>query len=195
MIFRFGCPVCVAPLETDTSESGRPTTCPTCGQAFPIPHLDPASRRVIFDPVNTPKRPAESMAYLHAYACAGRLAPTVVRDKDGRPHIRCSRCGLINPPTSDWCLQCRVPFTVQSGTTPAERSRSNPLATVSLVLGVASWPMLCFPVVAVAGVVCGAVALYQIHNSSGDRTGSVQASIGLVLSLLSGGLFAVMVLF
>jgi hypothetical protein len=113
VIFRFACPVCDIPLEADTSQCGADTACPTCGQGFGIPQYRDGA--LLWDPKRTPPRPKESMAYLHAYAFAGKDAPTVVRDKDGRPSIRCRRCRTINGPTALWCSSCRSPFAIESG--------------------------------------------------------------------------------
>jgi len=74
--------------------------------------------------------------------------------------------------------------------------RVEPLAVASLVLGGLSflpmfgWPMIPLPI---AGVVCGLLALRQIKNFPGERTGHGLAISGLALSIvlgvLGGGFF------
>lgn len=70
----------------------------------------------------------------------------------------------------------------------------NPWSVAAGIFGIASvvallaWPLLVFPL---AGVICAAVAIWQIRRSNGTQTGVAYATIGLVLSLLfavlSGG--------
>jgi len=60
---------------------------------------------------------------------------------------------------------------------------TNPLAIVSLVVGILSWCML--PVLGcVAAIITGHIAHKQIRDSNGQMTGSVLATIGLVLGYL-----------
>src|SRR4051794_15159166 len=103
MNFLFSCPVCDTPLEATPADAGQTTTCPICGQAFPIPVFDHRTGRVYFARVKPPSRPKESMAYLHAYASDGKMAPLVVRGKDGAVQIRCTRCLQMNEPQANWC--------------------------------------------------------------------------------------------
>jgi hypothetical protein len=67
----------------------------------------------------------------------------------------------------------------------------NPTAVTALFLGFASALAMLFPVlliIALAGIICGLIALWQIRNSGGTQTGRGIAWAGIALCLLFTGI-------
>jgi hypothetical protein len=188
VVFRFACPVCDVLLEASADDGGRPTTCPTCGQNFPIPQYDRRSGRVFFDPLRTPPRPKESLAFLHAYACAGRNAPTVVHGRAGDPWIQCARCRTLNPVDSNWCRSCRMPFAVENARSTSSDKASTP-AKAGLITALAAVPLAATVVgllVSVVAFTVSAGAILSLRGPGDDRKrGVFLAGCGAALSLVT----------
>jgi hypothetical protein len=64
--------------------------------------------------------------------------------------------------------------------TPSTSARTNPLAIVSLVLGI----LCCFPF-AVGAIITGVIARNQIASSGGLQKGGELATVGIVLGSIS----------
>ncbi|HOQ99349.1 MAG TPA: DUF4190 domain-containing protein [Anaerolineae bacterium] len=73
---------------------------------------------------------------------------------------------------------------------PPAPTQSSSMATISLIMGIASWVIL--PVIgAIVAVITGHMARREINASMGRITGGGQATAGLVLGYLQLGLAAV----
>jgi hypothetical protein len=72
---------------------------------------------------------------------------------------------------------------------PAQQTKTNTLAIISLVLGILSLPLFfCYGVGLLVGIpafILGLVARNQINNSGGTETGSGLAIAGIILGAIS----------
>lgn len=182
--FNFTCQRCGSVLEAESGMSGRSGRCPTCAAVFVIPAMD---RRT-----GLPVNPAEVAddgqlpTPMHAYAAAGGRAPKIERLPDGTQRILCPRCNVGSDIDADVCRSCGMPFTME-GAESAGRSVGRPtgLATASLVCGVIGLPTFCVPVLGIAGIVCGVLALRRKATIAGPGPGRGMAIAGIICGTIS----------
>jgi type IV pilus assembly protein PilA len=94
--------------------------------------------------------------------------------------MTCQRCGAVNEPSVAFCVRCgeRLP------SSPSNAAGRKGLAITALVLGIASYPLMCAfglgLVPAIAAVVCGIVALVKVNRYPAQYGGKGFAIAGLV---------------
>lgn len=105
--------------------------------------------------------------------CGEPLTP-----RGGLPPRFCPRCG------------CRLPTAPVSapGNVPATARRVSAPAIASLVLGILGLPMGCIPF-GLAAIFLGMYAHGRIESSRGRLTGKGLATAGIVLGIISSGLW------
>jgi type IV pilus assembly protein PilA len=97
--------------------------------------------------------------------------------------MTCQRCGAVNEPSVAFCVRCgeRLP------SSPSSAAARKGLAITALVLGIASFPLMCLFMVgifpALAAVICGIIALVKANRYPAEYGGKGFAIAGLV----SGG--------
>jgi len=176
--YGFLCTYCSSRLEATESVAGQSGTCPTCGMGIVIPILD--SRGRLIDPTSGEVLKQDPHP-VHAYAAAGHKAPQIVtHDNSGKQYILCPRCQRQNTLSSNNCLGCGLPFTME-GTTGDSISGTNSWAVASLVLGIVSVAGGCFVVVPpILAIVFGLIAM-----RTGQSRGQGIALAGVILGTLA----------
>ena len=187
--FTFSCQRCHSILEGNSQISGQTGRCPTCGATFVVPMVDrqtglPQGPAVVEDDGLNPMP-------VHAYANAGDRAPRIERLASGDPVIVCPRCSAKMSIEANLCTSCGIPFTIEGATTITRTaSGSNSAATAALVLGILSIPtFMCAPLVGTAALVLGAVGYNHSRKEGLVQTGRNAALAGLILGLISIGIF------
>lgn len=170
--------------------AGQTGTCPTCGESIVIPILD--SRGRLIDPTSGQVIKQDPHP-VHAYAAAGHKAPQILtHEATGERFIRCPRCNRNNAISSNNCLGCGLPFTME-GTVGDTISGTNTWAVASLVLGIVSIAGgMCFMIPPILAIVFGFIALRGVNPSTGQTSGQGLAIAGMILGalgLIVGGLF------
>ena len=180
--YGFLCSYCSSRLEAVESMAGQSGTCPTCGNSIVIPILDYRGR--LIDPTSGQVIKQDPHP-VHAYAAAGHKAPQIVAAENGEDRfIKCPRCGRNNNLTSNNCLTCGLPFTME-GTVGDAVSGTNTWAVASLVLGIVSIVGgLCFVVPPILAIIFGGIALRTTNQATGQTSGSGLAITGLILGTL-----------
>lgn len=110
----------------------------------------------------------------------GNLAPPTPQPWPG---LGSAPIGAPRPDASgpDWVAGQKMPSQPTSASfTPSTSARTNPLAIVSLVLGI----LCCFPF-AVGAIITGVIARNQIASSGGLQKGGELATVGIVLGSIS----------
>jgi hypothetical protein len=162
--------------------AGQSGTCPTCGNSIIIPILDYRGR--LIDPTSGQVIKQDPHP-VHAYAAAGHKAPLIIHTEGSEEQfIKCPRCGRGNTLSSNNCLGCGLPFTME-GTVGDAISGTNTWAVASLVLGIVSVPGGCFIVPPILAIIFGAIALRSTNQATGQTTGLGLAIAGLILGTLS----------
>ncbi len=182
--YGFGCAYCSSRLEATEAMAGQEGQCPTCGNNIVIPILDRYGR--LIDPLtgNVIKQDPHPV---HAYAAAGDRAPQILRKPDGTQAIRCPRCSLQSPITSNNCRSCGMPFTME-GTTLEAGGQSNGFCVASMVLGFIGIPAFYMLVPSLLAVIFGIIGFNHVSDSEASGRGLaiggiVCGVIGLLLSL------------
>jgi len=128
---------------------------------------------------------------VHAYAAAGHKAPLIVTvEQTGERFIKCPRCSRNNPLSSNNCLGCGLPFTME-GTVGDSIGGTNTWAVASLVLGIVSLPGCFIFVPSVLAIVFGSLAMRGSRQAAGKSGGQGMAIAGIVMGtigLVLGGL-------
>lgn len=105
----------------------------------------------------------------------------------------CPRCGSACGDDDSFCGACGYLFSAGPAS-PAPRT--NPLAVAALVLGILSPVLLCcygFGILpAVLAMIFGGVARGQLRRAGGGQAGRGLATAGLVLGIVTAGLFIVL---
>jgi hypothetical protein len=187
--YGFLCTYCSSRLEAVESMAGQSGTCPTCGNSIVIPILD--SRGRLIDPTSG-KVIKQDPHPVHAYAAAGHKAPQIVTvEVTGERFIKCPRCTRQNTLSSNNCLGCGLPFTME-GTVGDSISGTNTWAVASLVLGIVSLAGGCvFVVPPILAIVFGFIAMRTTNQATGQTSGQGLAIAGMILGtigLVIGGL-------
>jgi len=187
--YGFLCAYCSSRLEAVESMAGQSGTCPTCGNSIVIPILD--SRGRLIDPT-TGKVIKQDPHPVHAYAAAGHKAPQIVTvETTGERYIKCPRCQRQNLLSSNNCLGCGLPFTME-GTVGDSISGTNTWAVASLVLGIVSLAGGCvFMIPPILAIVFGFLAMRTTNSATGQNSGQGLAITGMILGtigLVIGGL-------
>jgi DNA-directed RNA polymerase subunit RPC12/RpoP len=179
--YGFLCSYCSSRLEAVESMAAQQGTCPTCGNTIIIPILDNRGR--LIDPT-TNEVLKQDPHPVHAYAAAGHRAPQIVTDPGGNRAIDCPRCHRMNAISSNNCLGCGLPFTMD-GTMGDAISGTNTWAIASLVLGIVSMPFgFCLLVPPVLAIVFGAIALRGMGQTSSPQSGQGMAIAGIILGVI-----------
>lgn len=184
--FYLVCLSCGSRLEVTVALAGQSAKCPTCGVAFEVPDaakLTSARGEVIH--VGQP--PEERMA-VHAYAAAGDMAPDVVADSSGGNMIRCRRCGTMNRIDAESCRSCGIPFTIEAGT-GIHAGSLNGWTVASVMLGVLSLITFPVPILGIAAIVTGLMAVKSLYVQYNGLQ-RLAAWSGVVLGVLSLMAFA-----
>ena len=187
--YGFNCGYCSSRLEATEASAAQEGQCPTCGNQITIPILDRYGR--LIDP-KTRQIIKQAPHPVHAYAAAGDRAPRIIRQKDGRQVIRCSRCGAQSSINSNNCKACGMPFTME-GTTVEASGTSNGFCVASLVLGIIGIPACVTFIVPVLAVIFGVIGLTQISRNKGEGGGKGMAIAGVVCGGIGLVLFMVWV--
>jgi hypothetical protein len=128
---------------------------------------------------------------VHAYAAAGHKAPQIAATATGERYIKCPRCARHNALSSNNCLGCGLPFTME-GTAGDSISGTNSWAVASLVLGIVTMAGGCvFGIPSILAIVFGLMALRTTHQATGQSSGQGLAIAGMILGavgLIIGGL-------
>lgn len=186
-VYYLACLGCSSRLEVRDELAGQRATCPTCGVAFVVPDLVTlVQSRGQTLRVGTP--PEERMA-VHAYAAAGQMAPEILTDPAGSPVIRCRRCGTINQIEAESCRWCGVPFTIEAGTAGLA-SQWDGWTVASVVLGATSVLVYVSPLLAVAAIATGLVAVKRLYVQYNGLQ-CVAAWSGVALGGLALAIFAI----
>ncbi len=180
------CLCCGSRLEVTTALAGRSANCPTCGITFEVPDL--ATLAASDHQVLEVGQPPNERAAVHAYAAAGAMAPEVVTDDSGASMIRCRRCGTMNPIDANSCRSCGMPFTVEAGTGISVGPWRG-WTVVSLVLGILALITYPVPLLAVAAIATGLVAVKSLYIQY-DGVQKAAAWSGVALGLLALAAFA-----
>lgn len=182
--FTFSCQRCSSILEARGDLGGRQGRCPTCGAVFVVPQVDPhtglpVSSAVVEDDGQLPTP-------MHAYATAGRKAPTIRRLPTGEQVIICPRCRRDMPIDANTCKACGMPFTMEGAAAVAYAgSPGNTLATASLTFGVVALFLFCLPGLGLLAIGLGIGGLKKAENMGVDRPGRSMAIAGIVLGAVS----------
>lgn len=187
--YGFNCGYCSSRLEATESMAAQEGQCPTCGNNITIPILDRYGR--LIDP-KTRQIIKQDPHPVHAYAAAGERAPTILRTKEGKQTIKCSRCAAMSPITANNCKGCGMPFTME-GTTLEAAGTSNGFCVASLVLGIIGLPAACVVLPSVLAIVFGVIGLNQIAKGGEAGGGKGMAIAGIVCGSL-GALIGIMAL-
>jgi hypothetical protein len=156
-------------------------TCPTCGNTIIIPILDNRGR--LIDPT-TNEIIKQDPHPVHAYAAAGHRAPQIVADVSGNRVIECPRCRRQNAISSNNCMGCGLPFTMD-GTMGDAISGTNTWAIASLVLGIVSLPGgECLLVPPILAIVFGVIALRGMGQTSSPQSGQGMAIAGIIMGVV-----------
>lgn len=186
--FTFACTGCGSILEATQSLCGHSGRCPTCGGVIIIPDFDPLTGLK-----SRPPRAASDGQLptpMHAYASAGSRAPKIKRLPDGSAVIVCPRCAHEMPVEADLCAACGNPFTIEGATSTARLAPgSNRCAEWSLFMGVLAVPTFCLPLIGVAAVCTGIVGVRRAHRMGPAAPGRMMSITGMILGLVSIGLF------
>lgn len=179
--YGFLCSYCSSRLEAVESMAGQSGTCPTCGKSIVIPILDYRGR--LIDPTSGQVIKQDPHP-VHAYAAAGHKAPQIIGVQGSDDHyIRCPRCARNNALSSNNCLGCGLPFTME-GTVGDAVSGTNTWAVASLVLGIVSVPGFCMVAPPLLAIIFGGLALRTTNQSTGQTSGAGLAIAGLILGTL-----------
>jgi hypothetical protein len=177
--------------------AGQSGTCPTCGNSIVIPILDYRGR--LIDPTSGQVIKQDPHP-VHAYAAAGHKAPQIVTVAGNGPDdaavgeqrfIKCPRCARNNALSSNNCLGCGLPFTME-GTVGDAVSGTNTWAVASLVLGIVGIPGFCLVVPPILAVIFGILAMRSTNTATGQTSGHGLAVAGIVLGTI--GVLAAVVL-
>jgi type IV pilus assembly protein PilA len=94
--------------------------------------------------------------------------------------MTCQRCGAVNEPSVAFCVRCGE----RLSPSPSNAAGRKGLAITAMVLGIASFPLMCAfglgLVPAIAAVVCGIVALVKVNRYPAQYGGKGFAIAGLV---------------
>jgi hypothetical protein len=179
--YGFLCQYCSSRLEAVESMAGQSGTCPTCGNSIVIPILDYRGR--LIDPTSGQVIKQDPHP-VHAYAAAGHKAPMIVPGaKVDERFIKCPRCQRNNALSSNNCLGCGLPFTME-GTVGDAVSGTNTWAVASLVLGIVGIPASCFFVPPILAIIFGAIAMRTTNQATGQASGQGLAIAGLILGTI-----------
>ncbi len=182
--YGFLCSYCTSRLEAVESMAGQSGTCPTCGNSIVIPILDYRGR--LIDPTSGEVIKQDPHP-VHAYAAAGHKAPQIVAiesPQGEQQYIKCPRCTRNNVLSSNNCVGCGLPFTME-GTVGDAVSGTNTWAVASLVLGIIGIPGgFCLIVPPILAVVFGALAMRTSNQASGQTPGQGLAIAGLILGAI-----------
>ncbi len=179
--YGFLCSYCSSRLEAVESMAGQSGTCPTCGKSIVIPILDYRGR--LIDPTSGQVIKQDPHP-VHAYAAAGHKAPQIIGVQGSDDHyIRCPRCARNNALSSNNCLGCGLPFTME-GTVGDAVSGTNTWAVASLVLGIVSVPGFCMIAPPILAIIFGGIALRTTNQATGQTSGAGLAVAGLILGTL-----------
>jgi hypothetical protein len=181
--YGFLCSYCSSRLEAVESMAGQTGTCPTCGNSIVIPILDYRGR--LIDPTSGQVIKQDPHP-VHAYAAAGHKAPQIVPGPGGGTEerfIKCPRCQRNNALSSNNCLGCGLPFTME-GTVGDAVSGTNTWAVASLVLGIVGIPASCFFVPSILAVIFGGIAMRSTNQATGQASGQGLAIAGLILGTI-----------
>ncbi len=179
--YGFLCSYCSSRLEAVESMAGQSGTCPTCGKSIVIPILDYRGR--LIDPTSGQVIKQDPHP-VHAYAAAGHKAPQIVGvDGTDERYIKCPRCQRNNALSSNNCLGCGLPFTME-GTVGDAVSGTNTWAVASLVLGIVSVPGFCMIAPPILAIIFGGIALRSTNQATGQTAGAGLAVAGLILGTI-----------
>ncbi|MFQ5412265.1 MAG: DUF4190 domain-containing protein [Phycisphaerae bacterium] len=185
--FTFTCQRCGSILESRGDLCDQQGRCPTCGAVFVIPQVDPRtglpmSKAEVADDGQLPTP-------MHAYATAGRKAPTITRLDNGEQVIICPRCRGRMPVDSDTCGTCGMPFTMEGAAAIANTGpSSNHLAKWSMTIGVISVVTFCIPGLGLVAIGLGVKGLKRASNVGSERSGRTMALAGIVCGFVALGL-------
>lgn len=185
--FYLVCLCCGSKLEVTNAAAGQTFRCPTCGVSFQVPDIKRlrSSKGGVIPVGDAP----EERQVVHAYAAAGSMAPEVVVDSSGESMIRCRRCGIINPIEAESCCSCGIPFTIEAGSAFRE-GRWNGMTVATMTLGVFSLITFPVPILGIAAIVTGLVAVKRLYIQYNGLQW-LAAWSGVVLGMLSLIAFAV----
>jgi ribosomal protein L40E len=181
------CLSCGSRLEVTAALAGHPAKCPTCGVGFEVPSVDKLTASE-GESILVGQPPDERMA-VHAYAAAGDMAPEVAQDDSGRSMIRCRRCGTMSRIDAESCRLCGIPFTIEAGT-GIHTGQWSGWTVASLFLGVLSLVTYPWPVLAVAAIITGLMAVKGLYVQYNGLQ-RLAAWLGVVLGGLSLAAFAI----
>lgn len=188
--FSFVCGRCESPLEARSDLCGQPGRCPTCGALFVVPNLEPGTNRAVGPAIVADD--GQLPTPMHAYATAGERAPLIRRLKTGDQVIVCPRCKQEMPIEADVCAACGVPFTMEGAAGVARMEpEANRMATAALTVGILAILSPCQPVLGLVAIVLGIVGLQKARQIRPAQTGFNHSVTGLVLGVLSVGIFVV----
>jgi hypothetical protein len=134
---------------------------------------------------------------VHAYAAAGHKAPLIVVAGGGAPTgpggmvqqmIQCPRCNRQNPLSSNNCVGCGLPFTME-GTVGDSVSGTNTWAVASLVLGIVGIPSSCIAIPPLLAIIFGILAMRTGNSATGKPPGQGLAIAGIILGTIGLVLF------
>lgn len=180
------CLCCGSRLEVTPALAGQPAKCPTCGVGFNVPDAG-RLKASQWEPIHVGEPPEERMA-VHAYAAAGDMAPEVITDDSGGGMIRCRRCGTMCGIEAESCRSCGIPFTIEAGT-GIQSGQWSGLTVASVFLGILSLATYPWPVLAVAAIVTGLLAIKSLYVQYNGLQ-RLAAWSGVVLGVLSLAAFA-----
>lgn len=116
-------------------------------------------------------------------------AHTLIRLEESAEWKRASEWPEFAPALSVFLLSAQS-NPAQPRNTPVYAPRTNPLAIIGLVLGVFSlFTWCCCPILPIPAVACSVIALIQIYGNPRQYGGKGAAITGILLSLISVGLY------
>ena len=180
--YGFNCGYCSSRLEATDAMAASEGQCPTCGSTITIPIQDRYGR--LIDP-KTRQIIKQDPHPVHAYAAAGDRAPRILRQKDGKQVIRCTRCSAMSPINANNCKACGMPFTME-GTTVQASGTNNGFCVASLVLGIISIPTFCAIVTPVLAIVFGCIGYAQASKAENETSGKGMAIAGMICGAIGG---------
>lgn len=180
--FSFACPRCQSLLEAHSDLTGQTGRCPTCGAAFVVPELDPATR--VPRPAELLDREQQHPTPIHAYAASGRQAPQIGHAPDGTLFIECPRCRCRTDVAASRCPACSTPFTMESVALGVGRPGDG-LAIIALVLSVCALPLCQLYVLGPLAVLCGLASWFQARTARPPTLAIIAVVLGAVSITLS----------